>query len=260
MTQPLFYSVEQIQKTHSHLNKTFFPHVEGVSNKVMMEHITQVWRWFLLYRNLIKDPLPMPKGTMCELVLMLELVLPAYLDYCTDNNTIQERMGYFFKLQDPLLHPTLALLMNTTNMRATENFINYTLKETIMLPIISSLQNEETCGVTKARIMGLTMPMPHLMPTALQPYLNSVLQWFSLYRFVTKNPFPPPKGTSCEIFLMTDLMDAAMLHHDLCEMTRLSMSLVIFGPLRPTMRTLRYEAWAADCKFKRLQAVKHLSS
>ena len=47
----------------------------------------KAYEWFAAYRNLKKDTIPKPMGTACEMIMMLELMSMALVDYSVGSKT-----------------------------------------------------------------------------------------------------------------------------------------------------------------------------
>ena len=228
----------------------------------------------------------MVEGSMCELVLILDLVPSAELNYHTQahvKNVMDIHGIPPLSAVIPDMEKVIATLKKTV-VSAYQNYVKLgqpryhhnnnnaaaasTLKAkhggtSMMTCTRISLSNYEIVPLwpspfeqmedRKKKIAVLSMFVPPEMAIEMQEPLNKIYQWFSMYRYVVKDIFPKARGTCCEVILLADLVEAAILHYEMCPETRESMDLLSpshFGALRPTLAMLRNEAWRGHLRSK----------
>jgi hypothetical protein len=250
-------------------------------NPQEVKYTQEIVCWFYKYRNITQEPLPMVEGSMCELVLILDLVPSAELNYHTQahvknvmdingipplsalipdmetviatlKKTVVSAFQNYLKLAQPRYTTTTSNNHHhNTNAKCTVTCTRISLSNYEIVPLWSS--PFEHLQEKKMKIAGLSMYVPPEMPIQLQEPLNKIYQWFSMYRYVVDDIFPKARGTCCEVILLADLVEAAILHYEMCPKTRESMDILSpspFGALRPTLTMLRNEAWKGHLRSK----------
>ena len=264
--------VSDLQTIRDALDKLAFPRL-AILNDNEAGVASWLFRWFALYRNITRDPLPRPTGTACELTLMLDLMVPAYFDYCMRKELYaqmtrvlgvmpREVLALIGQLKrrvwaraaskaleqpPPPPQPTLMLVHDddepprkrgAPNMQADD----YTADdEPRAWPSQAAWLAAQRVHVASLQFGLADGMLPDTAP------LDDIFQWFSLYRGLARDGFPQPAGTSfMEIVLMMDLVNGALLHYDQCEHTRARMDRYITDPppLRGLVRAVRCATWA----------------
>ena len=246
------FTQEQILRTRQELQKMHFPALESF-NDVEMGDITHLFRWFSLYRSLIRDPFPVPSGTLCELVLVLDLLRPAFLDYSIRAD-VSDKMHAIIK---PLEEVVLMGHVNKLKRKAYKLYYDAAVKPSITTEegeaATEALMGDSSkrawpsaqahFNLTRQRMRGLNVVLPPHMTPTLGADLNAIYRWFWLYRVLARDGFPHPRCTRCELVLMMDLVSAALVHCEMCGHTRVTMlSYMDDFPKRTAVRALRYLA------------------
>jgi hypothetical protein len=187
-----------------------------------------VFRWFFVYRQVLRRPFPLVNGTLYELVAMFELLPAAYLHYRMDAD-MQRRMHYF---ELPLLQPETAensilslkrLLL--CNHKARKRDRKPDLQTSMLRLWTTSEQAAEERRAHFSKFGISPEAKGELLPTReFDPYIDHMYQWLSLYRdTVGDSALPLAVGTPTEIFFMSDLMDAALCHYEAASDVREAM-------------------------------------
>ena len=166
-----------VEGVRDELRKLTYPGLHGFSVKDRTS-ICNMLRWLTLYRALQNNPLPIPTGTMLELVLMLDLFVDAWYDF---------------------------------NFMANDIPINDYISPLPVGDLAGLALNLKNKAVSLApKILNSTI-MPQ--PVGMEEDMAPTFVWFVNYRKLKNDAIPIPLGTACECLMILDLTEKALLDY-----------------------------------------------
>jgi hypothetical protein len=202
------------------IQEIFFPKVHGFDGKDKQQ-LTDLFRWFVIYRQATRDLLARPTGSLFEIMLMLDLIQPAWFDYCTRDDVralVHQTFtasfdGDFTDMIQSLKSKVWSLYLKEKYGNAVVSKYhaqNFSHTMTILTVRPSTIEKGQ------AKAARLSMPLPPGITSEWQHPLNTVYRWFVVYRELSGDYLPPAQGTRCEIVWMCELVKAAFmdLHFD----------------------------------------------
>jgi hypothetical protein len=231
----MFVTKSLLEQQRAHIMRSkHFPALEGFSTKEQAL-ISKLYRWYAHYCEITRAPITAPTGTLCELVLMLDLIAGAVLDYSVSED-MQDKM-YELRLSGGVEHNARKLKNKAWSLFEHRS-------NTVRKPEENKTKTDEPewrVWPTPPRVMVsvLTVPVPQGIPREMAHSLNKIFRWFSAYRCVQHCRFPRPSGTVCEIVMMLELVQAALLHCTWCERTRKAIAGVAEQPLASAIRQMQ---------------------
>jgi hypothetical protein len=187
------------------LLKINFPKIAGLNRKEEVT-LSNLFRWFVLYRFVTRDGIPRPAGTLMEAILMLDLCSAAWLDYCIRED-IREQIhqvlsaryeGDFGKVVQILKTKLWSIHCATHGHHSTPPSNSNAM----------SVLRARPSAIEKARQRSKRLIM--LSDAVMEKEeLDAVFRWFSVYRELSNDFIPDPKGSLFEIVCMCELIEPA---------------------------------------------------
>jgi len=174
-----------------------FPNVPGMDSRDMT-NLSNLFRWFVLYRKCTNNPLFRPVGSLCEITCFLDLVSSAWLDYSIRVEIRAEMdevlvatcmLGDFTKMVQRLKQRAWGLFLASIPPCMVKKEETYRMWP---CPL-------EQVRETKQKVWQVTIKVPYGLPADAKGDLNQMFRWLALYRTLTRDHFPAPSGTLCEV-------------------------------------------------------------
>ena len=195
-----------LQKNSDFVNellKIQFPKITGLNTKEQIT-LSNLFRWFVLYRFVTKDGIPRPAGTLMEAILMLDLCSAAWFDYCT-REEIRNQIHMVLTARYKGDFAAMVQILKTRLWYCACRGSTQALKNNAM-----GVLKARPSAIEKARERSKRLQMPALCDLAFgKVKLDAVFRWFSVYRELSNDYIPDPKGSLFEIVCMCELIEAA---------------------------------------------------